>query len=168
MNSFVVLDTDFLSSFLKIRRLTLVRDFYGVDDLCIPSAVYQEISATDLVTTLPGIPWLDVKSLPKNRVSQLLPATNLESLGLGEIEAIALALDKGSDAVLLTNDNQARQQASALGIEVVNIPAFLLACKQTEFLGQEKVADIVVDLEREDHYGFRRDVRRALVSDDFS
>ena len=48
----IILDTDFLSSFLKIGRLNLVRDFFNVDYVSIPLAVFTEIGKTDLVDTL--------------------------------------------------------------------------------------------------------------------
>ena len=40
----VVCDTDFLSSFLKIGRLELVKEFFGVDNIHIPVAVLYEIA----------------------------------------------------------------------------------------------------------------------------
>ncbi len=43
-------DTDFLSSFLKIGQLEVVRDFYRTEHLFIAPGVYQELSGTDLVT----------------------------------------------------------------------------------------------------------------------
>lgn len=42
----VVLDTDFLSAFLKIDQLSLVRETLGVETLLVPTAVFREISLT--------------------------------------------------------------------------------------------------------------------------
>ena len=39
----IVIDTDFLSSFLKIGRVGLVKDFFNVDCVSIPLAVFTEI-----------------------------------------------------------------------------------------------------------------------------
>ncbi len=159
----VLLDTDFLSAFLKIERLELARDFYGVDDLAVPLAVYQEVSATDLIETLARLPWITVCSPDPARYESLLARPDLDHLGSGELQAIAIALVQGQGAILLTNDNGARNTASALGIEVVNIPAFLLGCKTTSFLSRIQVADIVVALEQKDHYGFRSEIRDLLL-----
>jgi len=48
----VVLDTDFLSAFLKIDRLPLVRSLYRVETLVVPLAVYREIGLTRLLPQL--------------------------------------------------------------------------------------------------------------------
>lgn len=48
----VVIDTDFLSSFLKTGRINLVRDFFNVEFVSIPIAVFAEIGKTDLVDIL--------------------------------------------------------------------------------------------------------------------
>ena len=45
----IILDTDFLSSFLKIGRLNLVKDFFNVKFLHIPVSVLREISTTSLM-----------------------------------------------------------------------------------------------------------------------
>jgi len=50
----VVIDTDFLSSFLKIGRANLVKDFFNVDCVSIPRAVFTEIGKTNLVDSLIG------------------------------------------------------------------------------------------------------------------
>jgi predicted nucleic acid-binding protein len=48
----VILDTDFLSSFLKIGRCNLIRSFYQVEQAIIPAAVHRELAQTDLLTSL--------------------------------------------------------------------------------------------------------------------
>ena len=48
----VVCDIDFLSSFLKICRLGLVKEFFGEENVHIPVAVLYEIAKTDLITDL--------------------------------------------------------------------------------------------------------------------
>ncbi len=61
------------------------------------------------------------------------------------------------------NDSRARREARDHGIEVVDIPAFLLACKMSGFLAQEEVTEIVKDLQEKDWYGFRRDMLALLL-----
>ena len=48
----IVCDTDFLSSFLKIERLELVKDLFKGEKLYIPIAVLGEIAKTNLITDL--------------------------------------------------------------------------------------------------------------------
>lgn len=159
----VVLDSDFLSSFLKIDRLALVRDFYQIAELLVPPAVYREVSQTDLLAKLIALPWVRVQLLDANRKQALWQDGELAKLGPGEQEAIALSLDRGG-AVLLMNDNEARRVAARLGIEVLNIPTFLSACKLSGFTSRGEIAGLISALEERDRYGFRKDVRDLLLS----
>lgn len=53
MTPLIILDTDFLSVFLKkIECLPLIRALYQVITVSIPSAVYQEMALTDLLPRL--------------------------------------------------------------------------------------------------------------------
>lgn len=69
-----------------------------------------------------------------------------------------------TDALLLMSDNLARRFAQSLGIVVVNIPAFLLACKTGSLVGPEQMAEIVNDLRVKDYYNFRDEVRQLLLA----
>jgi predicted nucleic acid-binding protein len=153
----IVLDTDFLSAFLKIGRLQLIRDFYQADTLLVPAAVIAELSRTPLLQDLARIPWIRIEA-----VGHEFPDDPLHRLGRGEREAIALAAR--DDSLLLTNDNLARQAARRAGVESSDIPAFLLSCKITGFLDGDGVREIVRDLREKDHYGFRKEILDRLIS----
>jgi len=62
------------------------------------------------------------------------------------------------------NDNRARQTAARLGVQVLNIPAFLLACKDAGLLSRAAIEDLIVALEDRDRYGFRKTIRDLLLS----
>jgi predicted nucleic acid-binding protein len=159
----VVLDTDFLSAFLKIDQLPLVRDFYRTTSLLVPPAVYREVSQTSLLQRLAGIPWLQVEIPEARFVDELAKRAGFLDLGAGEREATALAL-RHTGSVLLMNDNRARHEAVQCGVQVVNIPAFLLACKLSGFLEQDQITAVVRALQEKDRYGFRADVLARLLS----
>ncbi|HEY77208.1 MAG TPA: hypothetical protein G4O00_13710 [Thermoflexia bacterium] len=158
----VILDTDFLSAFLKIERLDLVRDLFRVEVVWIPPAVHREIAQTDLLTRLVDTEWLEVVAPDANLLSDLTQREAFQGLGAGEQECIALAL-RHPDAMLLTNDNKARQVAAQQGLAVVNIPAFLLACKRAGMADRASLEAIVRDLQDKDHYEFRQEVLKALL-----
>jgi len=159
----VVLDADFLSAFLKIERLSIVRDFFGLDLVFTPPAVYREISVTDLLPRLTATSWIEVREPDAEKVKDLGGDKAFAKLGSGEREAIALCMELG-DAVLLMNDNRARQVAVRLGIRVFSVPAFLLAYKNSGLVDREQIADLVTSLEERDFYGFRKDVRDLLLA----
>jgi predicted nucleic acid-binding protein len=159
----IVLDTDFLSAFLKIERLPLIRDLYQVTTVSIPPAVYQEMALTDLLPRLLALVWIHVASPASSQMQVLLHDETFRHLGRGEQEAIALAQEH-QEAILLTNDNRARSQAISYGVHAVNIPAFLLACKMIGLLDAQEMARVIADLQEKDHYGFRHDVLHLLLS----
>jgi predicted nucleic acid-binding protein len=108
----IILDTDFLSAFLKVGRLLLVKDFYQVEFLLIPSAVHSELSVTSLAQVLTTVPWVQIET-PSSAWD--LPSTPESILfGAGELQAIALAR-QSEQALILSNDNSARRLARRLG-----------------------------------------------------
>ena len=59
----IILDADFLSYFLKIDRVKLIKDFFNVECVSIPLAVFTEIGKTDLVETLIDADWIKIKTV---------------------------------------------------------------------------------------------------------
>ena len=162
MSAVVILDADFLSAFLKIERLPLLLTFYQVERLCVPSAVYRELAMTDLLPSLLAFPWFTVEQPAPDRLASVVSDDALNVLGAGEQEAIALALDHPG-SVLLSNDRQAQRLATGYGVTVINIPAFLLACKLASLLDRSAMAEVTAALQAKDYYGFRRDVLKMLL-----
>ena len=158
----VVLDTDFLSAFLKIERLQLVRDLYRAETLLVPPAVFREVSLTRLLPQLASLSWVHLAE-PGPEPPPATGREGWEKLGPGEKEAIALAISQ-KPSMLLTNDRQATRMAMDFGIDQANVPAFLLSCKLTELVGRQQLAEIVRDLEEKDRHTFRRDLRELLLS----
>jgi predicted nucleic acid-binding protein len=159
----VILDADFISSFLKIGRLALIQDYYRTEILLIPPAVRREVGWTQLSATLENLAWVRVEAPDVETLRDISLKPELQGLGAGEREAMALAL-QAAGSVLLMNDNQARARAARLGLEPVSIPTFLLACKQEGVLAREAVAAVVQELQEKDRYGFRKGVLDLLLS----
>lgn len=158
----VILDTDFLSSFLKIDRCDLIRSLYQVEQAFIPAAVHRELAQTDLLTHLLAIRWINVTSVESLPDEVLLQDFIFQTLGTGE-QACIILIRTLPDAVLLMSDNKARQFARSLGITVVNIPAFLLACKMAGLVNLEQMNWIIEDLKARDFYQFRSEIRDLLL-----
>lgn len=158
----IILDADFLSSFLKIGRCDLIRSLYQVERALIPVAVHRELAQTDLLTPLLATGWIDVPSAEPPSAETLLQDSTFQNLGAGEQACILLARAT-PESILLISDNKARQFARALGLTVVNIPAFLLACKMAGLVSPEQMAEIVQDLKDKDYYEFKSEIRDALL-----
>jgi predicted nucleic acid-binding protein len=157
----IFLDADFLSAFLKIGQLHLVKDFYGVEVLKVPVAVYREVSLTTLLPDLAALPWVEVTALDPGEGP--VPDPDFIHLGKGEQEAIQLSRNIPG-ALLLTNDLKARRIAQRLGVDTVDIPAFLLSCKASGLLSLARIREIVEALREKDRYGFRKEVLDRLLS----
>lgn len=161
MSLTIILDTDFLSAFLKVERLALVKDFYQVEFLLIPSAVYRELSVTSLGQALAELPWVQIEAPSSGWDLPSTPDSSL--LGAGERQAIALAR-QSDQALILSNDNSARGLARRLGLNTIDIPEFLLSCKTSGFLDRTELQELIRDLQEKDRYGFRKEVLDRLLS----
>ena len=157
----VLLDTDFLSAFLKIERLSLVKDFYQVEVLLIPAAVYNELSVTSLGESLAKLPWIQMEAPPSGW--DLTSSSDTTLFGDGELQAIALAR-QCDQALILSNDSAALRLARRLGLKALDVPEFLLSCKTLGFLDRPELQKLIRDLQDKDRYGFRQEVLDRLLS----
>jgi len=159
-NRTIILDADFLSSFLKIGKLDLIRDFFRVEVLHIPVAVFNEISKTKLIKDLLCEKYVQIENVNEKSFDNF--NKDFENLGSGEKECIALC-KQFQNSLLLISDKKALGIAKAKGITVLNIPAFLLACKNTSFLSTENISQIIKELKEKDYYEFSNEERKQLL-----
>ena len=158
----IVCDTDFLSSFLKIERLELVKDLFKEENVYIPIAVLGEIAKTDLITDLLDKKWIKVKRINYEDLREMESVEEFKNLGSGEKECLVLC-KQFRDSMLLISDNKAREIANKNNIAVLNISAFLLACKDVGLLNSEDIATIIHDLKDKDYYEFSEEERSRLM-----
>ena len=160
----IVCDTDFLSSFLKINRLETVKDLFKEENLYIPAAVLGEIAKTDLITDLVNKNWIRVKKVGNDDLKKMESNEEFKNLGSGEKECLVLCR-QFRDSMLLISDNKARKIASENKIAVLNIPAFLLACKETGILDRGDITTIIRELKEKDYYEFSEDEKQRLINE---
>ena len=158
----IICDTDFLSSFLKIGRLELVRDLFKTKNLCIPVAVLSEIAKTNLITALLDKEWVKVENVSDADFKKVKQTKEFANLGSGEKECFALC-KRFKNSVLLISDNKARKVASKNEIVTLNISAFLLSCKEMGILESDDIAIIIHDLREKDYYEFSEAERAGLT-----
>ncbi len=143
----VVSDTTALSCLFKIDRLDLLYQFS--DNIIIPQAVWQELSRLPHfgydISVLQNASWLSIE--PANN-TVLIAQLNIE-LDVGESEAIALALEKKAD-YLLIDEKEGRAKAELLRIPTIGLVGILLTLKENQLI---KAVKPVLDDLRE-HAGF--------------
>lgn len=120
----VVSNTSPLIGLSNIGQLEILRDVFG--EVVVPPAVGREFGEE-----LPE--WITVKA-PENR---LLIQVLLESLGDGESEAIALAIELNADFLIL-DDLKARKIARKLGVRVIGTAGLLLLAKRRGVIKEVK------------------------------
>src|ERR1700694_1862086 len=109
-----VADSSSLIHLKKIGQLVLLESLF--EQVAIPQAVADEVQRT-----LPDLPpWIYVHTLSR----PIPPGIARRSLGAGESEAMALALELRIPRVIL-DDLTARNFGRALGLEVVGTGAVL-------------------------------------------
>ncbi len=123
----VVCNSTVLIALSRIRHLWILERLFG--SIEIPLAVYDEVAvkgsgkpgAKDLVEAK----WIQVKAIENVSRAEELSST----LHRGEAETIVLAEENDADLIVL-DDNCARRNARARGLNVTGILAILLLAKQ--------------------------------------
>ena len=120
----VVSNSSPILALAAIERLSLFPDLF--DTILIPAAVAVEIKPS-----LPERPsWLRLETLTRPMPEFVLR----RSLGQGERETVALAVEREADPVIL-DDLPARRVARASGLSVVGTVGLLLAAKRRGLIG---------------------------------
>ena len=130
----VVADASPLNYLVQLQREALLERLYG--QVMIPTGVFSELLAekappavAEWARRLPA--WVSVHSVPPWTES------DLEGLGTGEREAIALALAKGAD-LLLVDDRLGRAEAERRGIPTTGVLGILLAAGKRAMINAEE------------------------------
>jgi hypothetical protein len=122
MVDLVVSNTSSLIGLERIGQLHLLQQLFGV--VVVPPAVVREIGAT---TTLP-------KGIEQRDLTQTVgPRILSASLGVGESEAVSLALESHARVINL-DDRPARRLAQVLHLPVIGTIGVLLAAKCQKLL----------------------------------
>jgi hypothetical protein len=125
----VVSDASPLIALSSANRLDLMQLLF--DTVIIPVSVRDEVmgSAAKIAVELPS--FIRVEPLAAE-----LPVRFLKlNLHAGESEAIALALERGIQGIIL-DDKQARETADELGLKVIGTLGLLILAKRKGFLSE--------------------------------
>ena len=119
----VIADASPLIALHQIGQISLIERLFG--PILIPSAVAREVSPS--LPTLPA--WITARDLTRPIGSEIRRA----SLGAGESESLALALEVDGSLVVL-DERPARKLALVLGLSVVGTAGILLAAKRASLI----------------------------------
>lgn len=149
----IIVDSDVLSTFGKIRKYELLLKLFPKSKILVSPSVYQDlIVAKDLgygfvEYVLDYKPQICTLNQKENEESKKLKERE-KSLGWGEIESIILAKDRGF--ILLTNDKRAIKTASKLKVDYFNLPMLLRQFWKQNILSKDEVRKIINLIEEKD------------------
>lgn len=111
--------------FARIGRLDLLRGAF--DDLLVPPAVHAEVvtSGREGAAQIAAAGWIRVQAIDRSPDGHGVPG----SLGAGEAEAIALALELPGASPILLDDAAGRRMARDLGLLVIGSAGVLVVAK---------------------------------------
>ncbi len=141
-----------------IGHFRLLERLFG--SVLVPRAVFHEVVETG--AGLPGADatrtaaWIDVVAVARQDLVDALRSTGLHA---GESEAIALAVERGVDRLLI-DERQGRLAAQGMGIEVVGTVGVLVAARSRGEVAA--VAPLLVQLQGAGLWLSDEVVRRVL------
>lgn len=123
MSKIIVADSSCLIGLSKIGRLEILRDLFG--EILVPSAVYHEVvvkgEGKPGAGAVKAAAWIIHQAVHDELAVKTL---RVNQLGLGECEAMVLALEQQADFLVL-DDGHARKAALALELPVIGTVAIL-------------------------------------------
>ncbi len=152
-----VVDTDFLSAFIKINRVELIYRALETEKLYVTQAVFEELTKAPFFDRLAQL----MEKIELISIDKLHKKVQSAKLGKGELESISYALETNS--VLLTNDKKAGEFAEDSGVKVLDIVSFLLLCREIDLLSVDDIKNILVSLNKYDYMDFSQEQRRLLL-----
>ncbi len=137
----VISDTSAITNLFQIGEIHLLEKLYG--EIIIPHAVKVELEAlTPQKKYLENNSWIKIEQ-PQN---QELIIRLLENLDRGESEAIALAIEKSADYILM-DEFRGRETARSYNLEVIGVLGILISAKKSGLI--EKVKPLLDKLMNE-------------------
>jgi predicted nucleic acid-binding protein len=151
----VVVDTDVLSTFLKVRRPDLIPKLFPKSKIFFCPAVVSEIHrAAELGMAVETRKYeLDRIQLTQAEKAIAKEIGRRAALGRADCECLAVAQFRMS--LLLSNDRTVRGEASSRGIDVMNLPQMLRGLWRTGVMKKEGVAKLAEEVERKDNVVFK-------------
>ncbi len=151
----VVSDSSPLIALSSVDRLDLMQHLF--DTVIIPVSVRDEVMGTAAKVTVELPPFIRVEPIAAEMPVRFLKL----NLHAGESEAIALALERGIQGIIL-DDKQAREIADELGLKVIGTLGLLILAKRKGFLSE--VRPIIAQIIERVHFRLTPSVLNRALS----
>ncbi len=145
----VVIDTDILSTFVKVGKTGLLHRLFPKSRILLCPAVHSEISRAVKLGIVDSVPAsfsrIELATSEKRLAQEIGERV---ALGAADIECLAVA--KNRRCLMLTNNRQAANEASSLGVELLSLPLVLRELRRSGMLSKAATAKLVDEIERKD------------------
>ena len=164
----MIVDTDILSMFAKVKEIDLLVGFLGQDNTAMTPAIHTEISIplqygysfpNEFLSRIPVVPLTERVWRMYERLQ-----TSCPSLGRGELEAIAFC--KVERALFATNDSAARTFARQQGVQVISLQAILKGFWRSGLLSREEVRQLLERIKTADNLEVPSEVKAEIFGVD--
>ncbi len=155
----VFVDTDVLSIFAKIQRLSLLFAVFHQDQLNIATAVENEIKIASAKGFHFAHEIIELKTQGHIRTHSTTSADQKfmrslpQTLDAGERESMALC--KRLKTILVSNERRVRHHCNANRIACINLAHILRAFWELKILTQTDVRQVIAEIETKDNLKFR-------------
>jgi predicted nucleic acid-binding protein len=148
----VVSDTSPISNLAIVGQLELLRTVFS--RIIIPQAVFDELQRSPVTIEFGN--WIEVAEATNIR----LVATLRSELDLGESQAIALAIERRADWLLI-DEKKGRQVAIELSLPIIGLLGVLLRAKHEGFI--DTLKPIMDDLREKANFRIARNVYEHVL-----
>ncbi len=155
----VLVDTNILSTFAKIKRLELLFEIIDREELYISTSVLHELDMAknvgyDFVQTI--FAYIDkerISIISMNDEESDLYLELPDSFGRGERESVAIS--KSRDYIFVSNETRVKNYCDRNDIYIVDLPTLLRRAWKTGVKEKETVKNIIETIESKDNIIFK-------------
>lgn len=145
----VVIDTDVLSTFIKINKLELLQRLFTKASILLTPTVYRELRAGErqgIIRFALGKRFsrISLEQAEKRIVKEMVS----KGLSRGDSECIAVAQLR--KCLLVTNDTDVKKEAARLSIDYVDLPSLLRMLWKSNIMSKSQVSSLMGEIEKKD------------------
>jgi predicted nucleic acid-binding protein len=150
-----VIDTDILSTFIKIGKLDLLQKLFVKSTIFLTPRVYRELKTGEKL----GI----IRFSPRGKFSRI-KLELAEKRGARETRARSKLSTADSECVavshhrrclFVTNDHDGEKEADSLSIEHINLPGILRLFWKSNIMSKAELNKMIIEIEKKDNVVIR-------------
>jgi predicted nucleic acid-binding protein len=147
----VVVDTDILSTFAKVKKLGLLPRLFPKSRILICPSVNLEIKKGVELGLLRYSHRRNFIAIKLDTRERATAREFREDRNLGSGDAECLAVAQNRNCLLLTNDRKAEKAADSLSIDHLNLPLLLRELWRSHVMPKSRVVKLMDEIERKDN-----------------